>query len=65
MDKFKNNMDIVMVKVFDNIFIVLELVINIDNMLDICFWFYSSNCDLMLYRMIIYKCVVEFVCWID
>lgn len=29
-------MDIVMVKILDNILIVLELIINIDNMFDIC-----------------------------
>ena len=54
-DKFKNNMDIVMAKVPDNTSIVLESVINIDNMLDTCLRLHSSNRDLMPHRMTIHK----------
>lgn len=59
-------MEIVMVKILDNCFIVLELVINIDNMLDICFWFYSwNNIELVLYWKVIYKKVVDLMRWCD
>lgn len=64
-DKFKNNMDIVMAKVPDNTSIVLESVINIDNMLDTCLRLHSSNRDLMPHRMTIHKRVAELVRWTD
>ena len=64
-NKFKNNMDIVMAKIPDNTSIVLESVINIDNMLDTCLRLHSSNRDLMPHRMTIHKRAAELVRWTD
>lgn len=64
-DKFKNNMDIVMAKIPDNTSIVLESVINIDNMLDTCLRLHSNNRDLMPHRIAIHKRMAELVRWTD
>ena len=63
-DKFKNNMEIVMAKIPDNTSIVLESVINIDNMLDTCLLLHSSR-DLIPHRKAMHKCVADLVRWTD
>ena len=64
-EKYKNNMDIVMAKIPDNTSIVLESVINIDNMLDTCLRLQTSNSDLLPYRKSIHKRMAELVRWSD
>ena len=64
-DKFKNNMEIVMAKIPDNCSIVLESVINIDNMLDTCLRLHSNNSELVSHRKVIHQRVGELTKWCD
>lgn len=64
-DKFKNNMEIVMAKIPDNTSIVLESVINIDNMLDTCLRLHSNNTQLISHRKLIHERVADLVRWTD
>lgn len=65
-DKFQNNMEIVMAKIPDNCSIVLESVINIDNMLDTCLRLHSwNNTELVSHRKVIHKKVADLTRWCD
>ena len=64
-DKFKNNMEIVMAKIPDNTSIVLESVINIDNMLDTCLRLHTNNRDLLSHRKLIHQRVADLARWTD
>lgn len=64
-EKFKNNMEIVMAKIPDNTSIVLESVINMDNMLDTCLRLHTNNRDLIPHRKLIHERIADLVRWTD
>lgn len=65
-DKFSNNMDIVMAKIPANCSIVLESVINMDSMLDSCLRLQSwNNTELISYRKLIHQRVADLTRWSD